>query len=76
MTEVHDRETLKTFSDNIANEFRPNGGRVSGPFAGSWTGSKSTRSFAPLRRPTPTPGCARWTRYTWPLLKPPHLLHH
>ena len=47
MTEVPDRETLKTFNDNIANEFRANGGKVSGPFAGTelllltTTGAKS-----------------------------------
>jgi hypothetical protein len=35
MTEVPDRETLKTFNDNIANDFRANGGRGSGPFAGT-----------------------------------------
>jgi deazaflavin-dependent oxidoreductase (nitroreductase family) len=47
MTDVPDRETWKTFNDNIANEFRANGGKVSGPFAGTelllltTTGAKS-----------------------------------
>jgi deazaflavin-dependent oxidoreductase (nitroreductase family) len=47
MTQVPDRETLKTFNDNIANEFRANGGKVSGPFAAAplllltTTGAKS-----------------------------------
>jgi len=35
MTEVPDPETLKTFNTNIAAEFRANGGKVSGPFAGT-----------------------------------------
>jgi hypothetical protein len=41
-----------------------------------WTGSKSIRSSALPRRPTPTPDCTRWMRYTWPMLKSPHPLHH
>jgi deazaflavin-dependent oxidoreductase (nitroreductase family) len=47
MTEVPDPETLKTFNTNIAAEFRANGGKVSGPFAGTdlllltTTGAKS-----------------------------------
>jgi deazaflavin-dependent oxidoreductase (nitroreductase family) len=47
MTDVPDRENWKTFNDNVANEFRANGGKVSGPFAGTelllltTTGAKS-----------------------------------
>ena len=34
MTEVPDPETLKTFNNNVADEFRANGGKVGGQFAG------------------------------------------
>jgi len=33
MTEVPDPETLKTFNQNVIDEFRANGGKVGGPFA-------------------------------------------
>jgi deazaflavin-dependent oxidoreductase (nitroreductase family) len=34
MTEVPDPETVKTFNNNVADEFRANGGKVGGQFAG------------------------------------------
>jgi deazaflavin-dependent oxidoreductase (nitroreductase family) len=34
MTPVPDAETLKTFNNNVADEFRANGGKVGGQFAG------------------------------------------
>jgi len=34
MTEVPDPETLKTFNKKVADEFRANGGKVGGQFAG------------------------------------------
>jgi deazaflavin-dependent oxidoreductase (nitroreductase family) len=47
MTEVPDPETVKTFNNNVADEFRANGGKVGGQFAGhnllllATTGAKS-----------------------------------
>ena len=47
MTEVPDPETLKTLNKNVADEFRANGGKVGGQFAGhdllllTTTGAKS-----------------------------------
>jgi deazaflavin-dependent oxidoreductase (nitroreductase family) len=47
MTSVPDAETLKTFNNNVADEFRANGGKVGGQFAGhdllllTTTGAKS-----------------------------------
>jgi deazaflavin-dependent oxidoreductase (nitroreductase family) len=47
MTPVPDAETLKTFNNNVADEFRANGGKVGGQFAGhdllllTTTGAKS-----------------------------------
>jgi deazaflavin-dependent oxidoreductase (nitroreductase family) len=47
MTEVPDPETLKTFNNNVADEFRANRGKVGGQFAGhnllllTTTGAKS-----------------------------------
>jgi deazaflavin-dependent oxidoreductase (nitroreductase family) len=47
MTQVPDPETLKEFNKNIADEFRANDGKVSGPFEGNelllltTTGAKS-----------------------------------
>jgi deazaflavin-dependent oxidoreductase (nitroreductase family) len=47
MTEVPDPETLKAFNNNVADEFRANGGKVGGQFAGhnllllTTTGAKS-----------------------------------
>ena len=47
MTEVPDAETVKAFNSNVADEFRANGGKVGGPFAGhnllllTTTGAKS-----------------------------------
>jgi deazaflavin-dependent oxidoreductase (nitroreductase family) len=47
MTEVPDPETMKTFNNNVAEEFRANGGKVGGQFAGhnllllTTTGAKS-----------------------------------
>ena len=35
MTGVPDPETLKTFNNNVADEFRANGGKVGGQFAGA-----------------------------------------
>ena len=53
--QIPDPETLKAFNDNIAAEFRANGGKVGGPFAGAelvlltTTGAKSgERRLAPL----------------------------
>src|SRR3981081_1042300 len=49
MTEVPDRETLKALNNNVADEFRANGGKVGGQFAGhnllllTTTGAKSGR---------------------------------
>jgi deazaflavin-dependent oxidoreductase (nitroreductase family) len=55
VTDVPDPETLKTFNKDIADEFRANGGKVSGPFEGNelllltTTGAKSgERRLAPL----------------------------
>lgn len=55
MTEVPDPETLKTFNNNVAEEFRANSGKVGGPFADSnlllltTTGAKSGQPrLAPL----------------------------
>src|ERR1700739_3573916 len=45
MTEVPDPETLKPFNNDVADEFRANGGQVGGQFAGhdllTTTGAKS-----------------------------------
>jgi deazaflavin-dependent oxidoreductase (nitroreductase family) len=47
MTEVPDPETQKTFNNNVTDEFRANGGKVGGQFAGynllllTTTGAKS-----------------------------------
>jgi deazaflavin-dependent oxidoreductase (nitroreductase family) len=47
VTEVPDPDTLKTFNQNIVDEFRANGGKVGGPFEGNelllltTTGAKS-----------------------------------
>jgi deazaflavin-dependent oxidoreductase (nitroreductase family) len=47
VTEVPDPETLKTFNNNVVDEFRANGGKVGGQFAGhnllllTTTGAKS-----------------------------------
>ena len=49
MTEVPDAQTLKAFNNQIVEEFRSNGGKVGGPFAGAdllvltTTGAKSGR---------------------------------
>ncbi len=32
MTDIHDTETIKTFNKNVVDEFRANGGKVTGPF--------------------------------------------
>lgn len=32
MTDIHDTETIKTFNKNVIDEFRANGGKVTGPF--------------------------------------------
>ena len=37
MTAVPDPEALKTFNNNVAEEFRPNSGKVGGRFAGTVT---------------------------------------
>jgi deazaflavin-dependent oxidoreductase (nitroreductase family) len=55
MTEIPDAEAMKAFNANIVDEFRANGGKVGGPFAGATllllttTGAKSGQPrLAPL----------------------------